>query len=154
MGSYIFFQVVLMLCIVVALLALASAQSPRVRWPAPDFANAPVLLPDGSFSTTSLKDLTSDGRWAVIMTYPGDFTFVCTTELAEYSDLVEEFQRRKVNLVFVSVDTVHSHLAWSKLERKRGGIAGCRVPIVGDVTKELSKAYGVVVEDECGDKGL
>ena len=53
------------------------------------------------------------------------------------------------------MDTVFSHLAWTHLPRNKGGLGAMKVPIIGDVSKELSKAYGALIEGEGdGDAGL
>tara|TARA_B100000674_G_C37506007_1_gene762596 strand:- start:217 stop:606 length:390 start_codon:yes stop_codon:yes gene_type:complete len=47
----------------------------------------------------------------------------------------------------VSVDSKFSHLAWSKMPRNKGGLGGCSYPLVADITKAISKDYGVLIED-------
>lgn len=48
----------------------------------------------------------------------------------------------------VSADSIHTHLAWSKTPRNKGGIEGLKIPLLGDFSKKMSKAYEVLVEDE------
>ena len=47
----------------------------------------------------------------------------------------------------VSVDSKFSHLAWSKMPRNKGGLGGCNYPLVADITKAISKDYGVLIEE-------
>ena len=142
------------LSITLFVVAITLAVAQRVRFPAPDFRQAGALMPDGSFSNLSLSDLIENKHWALLIFYPADFTFVCPTELLAFSDAHAEFEQRKVNTVFISVDSKHSHLAWTKIAREEGGIAGFKLPIIGDVTKEICQEYGVVVDDDCEDRGL
>ena len=45
------------------------------------------------------------------------------------------------------MDSKFSHLAWSKMPRNKGGLGGCSYPLVADITKAISKDYGVLIED-------
>ena len=47
----------------------------------------------------------------------------------------------------VSVDSKFSHLAWSKMPRNKGGLGGCSYPLLADITKAISKDYGVLIEE-------
>jgi len=46
------------------------------------------------------------------------------------------------------VDSQFSHLAWINTERAKGGVADIQIPLISDITKEISKAYEVLVTDE------
>src|SRR4051794_8278858 len=61
------------------------------------------------------KDLSNEnykGRWVVYFFYPKDFTFICPTELVEFSKKVKEFRERDCDVVAGSTDNEFSHLAW------------------------------------------
>jgi peroxiredoxin 2/4 len=94
----------------------------------------------------SLRDLT--GSYVVFFFYPLDFTFVCPTELHAFEEASEEFEKRNCKIVACSVDSVYSHMAWMKTEKKQGGIEGINYPIVSDLNKQIAKTYGVLKEDE------
>ena len=94
----------------------------------------------------SLRDLT--GSYVVFFFYPLDFTFVCPTELHAFEEAQEEFEKRNCKVVACSVDSVYSHLAWMKQEKKMGGIEGISYPIVSDINKIIAKQYGVLKEDD------
>lgn len=94
----------------------------------------------------SLRDLT--GSYVVFFFYPLDFTFVCPTELHAFEEALEEFEKRNARVVACSVDSVYSHLAWLKMDKKQGGIEGISYPIVSDLNKQIAKMYGVLKEDE------
>ena len=93
----------------------------------------------------SLQDF--DGKYKVIFFYPLDFTFVCPTELHAFQELLSEFEKRNTQVLGVSVDSAYSHLAWLNTPKAKGGIEGITYPILSDINKEISKAYGVL--DEC-----
>jgi peroxiredoxin (alkyl hydroperoxide reductase subunit C) len=97
-------------------------------------------------SEFSLRDFT--GSYVVFFFYPLDFTFVCPTELHAFEEAVHEFEIRNCKIVACSVDSVYSHLAWMKTEKRQGGIEGISYPIVSDLNKQISKLYGVLKEDE------
>lgn len=54
------------------------------------------------------------GRWLVLFRHPADFTPVCTTEFVAFTELADEFAARHTALLGNSVDSVHSHLAWTR----------------------------------------
>ena len=110
---------------------------------APDFTAAAVQenkVIDG-FKLSSLK-----GKYVVLFFYPLDFTFVCPTELHAFSDKLEEFKKRNVEVVGVSVDSHFSHLAWLRTPKAKGGIEGVNYPIVSDLNKSIAANYDVLVE--------
>lgn len=87
------------------------------------------------------------GKYVVLFFYPLDFTFVCPTEIIAFDEKLEEFQKRNVEVIAVSVDSHFSHLAWQKTPRDKGGLGDVRYPLVADITKQISKDYGVLVEE-------
>eukprot|EP01061_Rhynchopus_euleeides_P006126 TRINITY_DN151_c0_g1_i5.p1 TRINITY_DN151_c0_g1~~TRINITY_DN151_c0_g1_i5.p1 ORF type:complete len:201 (+),score=114.75 TRINITY_DN151_c0_g1_i5:55-657(+) len=121
-----------------------------VQKPAPHF-KAEALMPDGSFKEVSLSDY--KGKYLVLFFYPLDFTFVCPTEITAFSDRFEEFQKLDVEVVACSVDSKFSHLAWTKQDRKQGGLGEMKIPILADLTKQIAADYGTLVLDG-GDQGV
>ena len=113
--------------------------------PAPKFKTAAIvkgaIKPD-----VSLDDY--KGKWVVLFFYPLDFTFVCPTEITGFADRVGDFQSRGAEVIGVSIDSQYSHLAWYNTPRNKGGIAGTEYPVLADVTKQISRDYGVLIEDK------
>ena len=73
--------------------------------------NACVSTKEGEeFRTVNSDDF--DGEWAVIYSYPKDFTFVCPTEIVEFDRNLGEFEKRRAVLMGGSTDNEYSHLAW------------------------------------------
>lgn len=115
----------------------------RIQKEAPDFT-APAVMPDGSFKDLNLKDYR--GRYVVLFFYPLDFTFVCPTELIALDERIDDFRERNAEVIAISVDSQYSHYTWRNMPREKGGIGEVRYPIVSDLDKSISKAYGVLLE--------
>uniref|UniRef100_A0A8W4FPY9 Peroxiredoxin-2 n=1 Tax=Sus scrofa TaxID=9823 RepID=A0A8W4FPY9_PIG len=90
----------------------------------------------------------SPGKYLVLFFYPLDFTFVCPTEIIAFSDRAEEFHQLGCEVLGVSVDSQFTHLAWINTPRKEGGLGPLKIPLLADVTRNLSLDYGVLKEDE------
>ena len=88
------------------------------------------------------------GRWLVLLFYPLDFTFVCPTELTAFSDVYDDFQGIGADIVGISTDSVYSHRAWLRTPRNQGGVEDLKYPLAADLTKEVSRQYGVLIEDK------
>lgn len=97
---------------------------------------------DGETKDVSLSDFKD--KFKILIFYPADFSFVCPTELFAFQDKKEEFDKRNAQLMAVSVDQVYSHQAWLEKPRNEGGIEGITYPLLSDVTKAISCAYGVL----------
>jgi peroxiredoxin (alkyl hydroperoxide reductase subunit C) len=108
---------------------------------APNFTAAAVL-PDGSIKGDfSLSDYA--GKYVVIFFYPLDFTFVCPSEILAHNSRVEEFKKRGVQVIGVSIDSQFTHAAWRNTATANGGIGAIGFPLVADVKHEITQAYGV-----------
>jgi alkyl hydroperoxide reductase subunit AhpC len=116
--------------------------SVQVQQLAPDFTATAVV--GGGFKQIKLSDYR--GKYVILFFYPLDFTFVCPTEIVGFDTKVAEFEKRGAQVIAVSVDSHFSHLAWEKTPRKEGGIGEIRYPIVADLTKSISRDYGVLLE--------
>ena len=116
----------------------------KVGHKAPDFKGKAVL-PNLEFKDLSLADY--KGKWLVLYSYPLDFTFVCPTEIIQFSEQIEEFKKIKCEVIGLSVDSVFSHLAWINTPRKEGGLGGIKYPLIGDLGACISKKYGFYMCD-------
>ncbi|MDR5638665.1 MULTISPECIES: peroxiredoxin [unclassified Thermosynechococcus] len=122
----------------------------RVGQPAPDFEAVAVY--DQEFKTVKLSDYR--GKYVVLFFYPLDFTFVCPTEIVAFSDRYDEFAKLNTEILGVSVDSQFSHLAWTQMDRKAGGVGDLKYPLVSDLKKEISTAYNVLTEEGVALRGL
>jgi alkyl hydroperoxide reductase subunit AhpC len=116
-----------------------------VQKPAPEFSATAVI--EGQFKPVKLSDYR--GKYVILFFYPLDFTFVCPTEIIAFSDRIEEFKRRDCQILGVSIDSQFTHLAWINTPRNKGGLGETRYPLVADLTKSISRDYGVLI-DEAG----
>jgi peroxiredoxin (alkyl hydroperoxide reductase subunit C) len=112
----------------------------RVGQLAPNFSATAVI--DQAFKVIKLSDYR--GQYVVLFFYPLDFTFVCPTEIAAFSDRHEEFKALHTQILAVSVDSEFAHLAWIQTERKAGGVGDLNYPLISDLKKEISAAYNVL----------
>jgi peroxiredoxin (alkyl hydroperoxide reductase subunit C) len=110
---------------------------------APQFLCNAVI--DGNIKQVSLDDFGSS--YKLLFFYPLNFTFVCPTEMHALEAAEKEFNARNTQVIAISVDSAHSHLAWLQTPRAKGGIEGISYPILSDLTKEIARAYGVLNED-------
>ncbi|RPH75515.1 peroxiredoxin [bacterium] len=122
-----------------------------IQKPAPDFT-AEAVLPNGDFAKISLSSF-KDKKYVVLFFYPLDFTFVCPSEIISFSNKISEFESRDVQVIGVSVDSKFSHFAWRKTPVDQGGIGQIRYPLVSDLTKEICRDYGVLVDDAVALRG-
>jgi len=113
---------------------------------APDFT-ATTVLADGSIVDDFKLSENYGEKGTVLFFYPLDFTFVCPSEIIAFSHKVEEFKERGINVIGVSVDSQFSHFAWRETAVENGGIGHVNMPLVADLTKEISKAYDVLLDD-------
>ena len=90
----------------------------------------------------------------VLFFYPLDFTFVCPTEITAFSDRYSDFSSLNTEILGVSVDSKHCHLAWIQTPRNEGGIGDINYPLISDLKREISQAYNVLNEDGEADRGL
>ena len=86
-------------------------------------------------------------KYVVLLFYPFDFTYVCPTELIAFSDNISKFNELNTVVLGISTDSHFTHLAWLKTKREEGGIEQLSYPLIADISKEISRSYGVLVED-------
>jgi peroxiredoxin (alkyl hydroperoxide reductase subunit C) len=118
----------------------------KVGQPSPDFDMPSTKNIEKLNENVKLSDY--KGRWVVLLFYPLDFTFVCPTELTSFSDRYDDFEGIGAAVIGVSTDSVHSHRAWLKTPRDKGGVEGLRYPLASDITKSVARDYGVLIEDK------
>jgi peroxiredoxin (alkyl hydroperoxide reductase subunit C) len=113
-----------------------------VTKPAPDFT-ANAVMPDNSIKPDfRLSDYR--GKFVVLFFYPLDFTFVCPSELIAFDHRLQEFKKRNVEVIGVSIDSHFTHLAWKNTPVNNGGVGQLRYPMVADISKEITGAYDLL----------
>ncbi|SDE96824.1 peroxiredoxin (alkyl hydroperoxide reductase subunit C) [Thermus arciformis] len=108
---------------------------PRLNEPAPDFVAKTTL---GDLRLSDLK-----GKWVVLFSHPADFTPVCSTEFLAFAERQKEFEALGVQLVGLSIDSIHAHLAWVKDLEEMAGIP-ITFPVIADLDMKVSKLYGMI----------
>lgn len=113
---------------------------------APDFT-APAVLGSGEIVEDYHFKTATKGKYAVVFFYPLDFTFVCPSELIAFDHRLEEFKKRNVEVIGVSIDSHFTHNAWRNTPVNEGGIGPVGYPLVADMTHAICKAYDVETPD-------
>ncbi len=113
---------------------------------APNFTAAAVLG-NGEIVESFHFDSAIKGKYAVVFFYPLDFTFVCPSELIAFDHRIEEFKKRNVEVIGVSIDSHFTHNAWRNTPINKGGIGPVRYTLVADMNHAICKAYDVETPD-------
>ena len=113
---------------------------PRIGDMAPDFE---AVTTKGNIK---LSDYAKD-KWIVLFSHPADFTPVCTTEMSGFAMRKDEFTALNTELMGLSIDSIHSHLAWVNNVRKNTGVF-LDFPIIADIDMKVSKLYGMLQPNE------
>eukprot|EP01155_Anaeramoeba_flamelloides_P037354 Anaeramoba_flamelloidesc27571_g1_i1.p1 GENE.c27571_g1_i1~~c27571_g1_i1.p1 ORF type:complete len:235 (+),score=39.62 c27571_g1_i1:50-754(+) len=120
-----------------------SMSATMVRQLMPEFEMEAYDAKTGHYKTVKSEDYKD--KWTVVCFYPADFTFVCPTEIAAMNAHYDEFQELGVELLPVSVDSKFSHKRFVETEPI---LKGLQLTIGADTTQEVSRAFGVLIEEE------
>ena len=133
-------------CLLVAVTFVDATENRAInpRSQAPDFTAWSVV--GEKFERLSLSSY--KGKWVALLFYPFDFTFVCPTEILSFSEHADDFRSINTEVIGVSTDSHHTHLAWIRTPRESGGLGRVNFPLVADTSKTISRNFGVLVEDE------
>ncbi len=108
---------------------------PRLNEPAPAFtANT-------THGKRSLQDYR--GKWLILFSHPADFTPVCTTEFIGFAKAAPTFAKMDCELIGLSIDSLYSHLAWTRNIKEKFGVE-IPFPIIEDIKMDVARAYGMV----------
>lgn len=118
----------------------------KVGQKAPDFSMPTTKNLESLDQVERLADF--QGKWLVLFFYPLDFTFVCPTEIRGFNAKLDAFEELNARIVGVSTDSIFSHRAWIKASASDGGLGGLNYPLASDFTKQVSRDYGVLVEEK------
>ena len=131
-----FSLLVLVTAMTILVTGSAFGQSIEIGLPAPTFTLEAVI--NKEFKKVSLSDY--KGKWVVLFFYPGDFTFVCPTEIKGFNKSLPEFRAVNAEILAVSVDSKFSHLAWIR----SGALDTLDYPLLSDFSKQTARAYGIL----------
>jgi peroxiredoxin (alkyl hydroperoxide reductase subunit C) len=109
---------------------------PRIGDKAPDFT---AQTTHGEVKFADWRE----NKWTLLFSHPADFTPVCSTELTELGRRVRDFDQRGVKLIGLSIDSIHSHLAWVQNLKQ---ILDVRLPfpLIADSNRAVAELYGMI----------
>ena len=113
---------------------------------APDFTAAAVKG-DGTIVDNFNFSHETKNKYAVLFFYPLDFTFVCPSELIAFDHRLDEFKKKGVEVIGVSIDSHFTHNAWRNTPINQGGIGPVKYSLVADLNHAICKAYDVETPD-------
>lgn len=108
---------------------------PRINEPAPAFK---ARTTHGERSLDDYK-----GKWLVLFSHPADFTPVCTTEFMGFARAADRFKALNCELLGLSIDSVHSHIAWMRSIEEKFGVE-IPFPIIDDLSMNVARAFGMI----------
>jgi peroxiredoxin (alkyl hydroperoxide reductase subunit C) len=118
-----------------------STRLPLIGDPAPAFEAEST---HGVISLDSYK-----GKWIMLFSHPADFTPVCTTEFIAFAQNIDEFEKRNVQLIGNSVDSIFSHLGWVQSIETNSGVE-ITFPIIADLEMKVAQSYGMIHPESNG----
>ncbi len=108
---------------------------PQINSPAPEFdalsTHGPISL--GKYT----------GKWIVLFSHPYDFTPVCSTEFLGFAQRADRFNELGVQLIGLSVDSVFSHIAWTRSLEQQHDVK-IPFPVIADLDQKVARAYGMI----------
>jgi len=113
-----------------------AGQIPRIGDTAPDFT---AMTTQGELTLSSWQE----GKWVILFSHPADFTPVCSTELTEFAKRAAEFDKRNTKLIGLSIDSIHSHLAWRQNLKQIFDVL-IPYPMIADNNGAVANKYGML----------
>ncbi len=112
---------------------------PRIGSPAPDFE---AVTTHGTLKLEDYK-----GNWLILFSHPADFTPVCTTEFVGFQKIYPELRKLNTELLGLSIDSVHSHIAWVRNIEQNFDVK-IEFPVIADLNKDVAEKYGMIMPEE------
>lgn len=119
---------------------------PRIGESAPEFT---------AVTTQGPINFPSDfkGKWKILFSHPADFTPVCTTEFMAFGAMAQEYEALNCQLVGISIDGIHSHIAWLRTIKEKIDYKGMKnleimFPLIEDISMNVAKLYGMIQPGE------
>ena len=109
---------------------------------APDFMANSWVSSRNSFQEIKLSEYKN--KWVLLFFYPLDYTFVCPTEIVEFSNKAKAFRENNCEVLGCSIDSHFVHRSWTLQDRKQGGLGPIDIPLIADINKEVAESYGVL----------
>ncbi|WP_216827580.1 peroxiredoxin [Alkalihalobacterium elongatum] len=112
---------------------------PRIGSPAPQFES---VTTHGTIQLSDYK-----GSWVILFSHPADFTPVCTTEFMAFQEIYPQLRELNTELLGLSIDSVHSHIAWVRNVEEKFGVK-IEFPVIADLNKDVAMKYGMIMPGE------
>lgn len=112
---------------------------PRIGSKAPQFE---AVTTHGTLSLEDYK-----GNWVILFSHPADFTPVCTTEFVGFQKIYPQLREMNTELLGLSIDSVHSHIAWVRNIEQNFGVK-IEFPVIADLNKDVASKYGMIMPEE------
>ncbi|MEP2670270.1 MAG: peroxiredoxin [Cyclobacteriaceae bacterium] len=119
---------------------IETTKMPRIGDTAPDFK---AMTTNGEIK---FSDYFKDS-WTLLFSHPADFTPVCTTEMSGFANEQKYFESKNTKLIGLSIDSIHSHIAWVNNVKEKTGVY-MRFPIIADIDMKVAKLYGMLQPGE------
>jgi peroxiredoxin (alkyl hydroperoxide reductase subunit C) len=97
------------------------------------------------FKVVNLEDVLKEGKWVILFFYPGDFTFVCPTELKDLADKYGDLKKLGAEVFSMSTDSKYVHMAWQKTEPF---LKNVKFKMGSDGNGTISKLFGIYNEEK------
>lgn len=104
---------------------------------APEFSEKAYFPEEDAIKEVKLSDYR--GKWVILTFYPGDFTFVCATDIEAIMERYDEFKQLNADVFAISTDTVYSHKGWVMVSPR---VSKSKIPMIQDPKKTITTAYG------------
>jgi len=114
---------------------------------------APNFTAQTQLGELTLYDYIGEGNWSIFFSHPADFTPVCTTELGRVGQLKNEWAKRNVKVLALSVDSVEHHHEWVE-DIEKLTTSAVNFPIVADIDRKISILYGMLDATHIAKTGL
>lgn len=103
---------------------------------------APDFVQESTEGTINFHEWLGD-CWGVLFSHPADFTPVCTTELGAASKLKNDFEKRNVKIIGLSVDSLDSHKKWIE-DINQTQDTNVNFPLIADADRKVATLYGML----------
>ncbi|EGR29584.1 peroxiredoxin 2, putative [Ichthyophthirius multifiliis] len=126
-------------------MSIQSAVKAFVTKTAPSFAGTSYSPVSKTFKQIKLEDYSN--KYVLLFFYPLDFTFVCPTEIIQFSSLAAKFREHNCEVIGCSVDSHFSHMEYVNKPRNQGGLGKeLQIDLLSDLSKSISRDYGVLLD--------
>nr|YP_009294021.1 thiol-specific antioxidant protein [Hildenbrandia rubra]AOM67263.1 thiol-specific antioxidant protein [Hildenbrandia rubra] len=96
-----------------------------------------------TFEMVNLSDYLKT-KYVILLFYPYDFSFVCPTEIISFNNKYDTFHQLNTQILYISADSHHAHLAWVQAEHELHRLADLQYPLVSDPTRQICDKYNVL----------